>query len=106
MKTSQKLFLGLLFFGQLSMASMKEVGNKANEDMAATMNTVVNGSASVLACSIIGRGIKNSFTTLQAIDNAVADPAINYGCAALYAMFLTSRAFALKSENSEKPAQN
>jgi hypothetical protein len=106
MKNHKVLVLALLSFGQLSFAGPVEIGKKANDDMAAAMNTAVNGAASILTCSIIGKGVKNSFTSLKNIPDDTAEPVINYACTALYASFIAARAF-LGGENDQevKPGQ-
>jgi hypothetical protein len=101
MKNHKVLFLALLSFGQLSFAGPVEIGKKANDDMAAAMSTVVNGASSILACSIIGKGVKNSFTSLKDISDQTAEPFINYACAGLYASFVAARAF-MSGENDQE----
>ncbi len=93
----KKFFMiSLLAYSQLNGANVQEIGEQANHDMAAAMNTTVNAASSVLVCTIIGKGVKASFKTLELVD----DSAINYACGTLYAAFLGSRALGITKDSA------
>lgn len=71
---------------------MKDIGIAANKDMTAVMDTSLQAGATILACTIVGKGLKASFESFKTVD----DKYINMSCAALYTAFLASHALIKK----------
>lgn len=96
------IFLGCMIFGSQAQAiDMNEHGRKANDNMGAFLATVTIASGSILGCTVIGKGIKNSFTSFKALPDETTDPIINYGCATLYAAFMANATFNTKNNSDD-----
>jgi len=94
------MFVVGLFFATNVVAGLQDSADRASKSMNDSLRAAVGASGAIMGCSIIGRGIKNSFVSLKDIDDAASDKVINYGCTALYAAFVASAA--LQSNSEEK----
>jgi len=69
--------------------------------MAVAMDTSLHAAGSVLACNMIGKGIKASFESTKNLDELESNKVIMGVCATMYAFFVARAALSNPEESNK-----